>query len=475
MQFSLVLLLSALSLSANVSAAAINHRHAMKPSGLPTGKRMVSVPLTRGSPSKMASSFVGKRLSAVEFIQSQRARVQRKYNLRKPDDGDDPSDDESSTNVPLVNESDDDYYCQISIGTPGQTFNVQVDTGSSDLWIPGSDCTSTACLNHTRFDGSKSSTYQATGQNFSIQYGSGYMTGVVGQDVVNIAGLSINQSFGMSLTEDDTFDQGALDGLIGMAFESISSEGVTTPFDNLVQQQGIGSLFSFYFNFAANGGQGGELTLGGYDNSKFTGDIKYSPLTAETYWNIGLQSVTVNGKDAGVQPQDATIDTGTTLIIAPDSDAQAINNLIGAKPIQGQDGMYSLPCNIAGLPDVVLTFNGNKFTVPPEAYVFSNGDGTCVSGISGDGGMGMTSWIAGDVFLRNYYSVFDEGNSQVGFAPLASQSKSFVKPAPRLVPAHHPASPSSTSKVSKKTVGKKTVGRKAVGRKAVSKKMNRRL
>jgi saccharopepsin len=474
MQFSLVLLLSALSLSANVSAVAINHRHAMKPSGLPTGKRLVSVPLTRGSPSKKkTSSFVGKRLSAVEFIQSQRARVQRKYNLRKPDDGDNgPSDDGSSTNVPLVNESDDDYYCQISIGTPGQTFNVQVDTGSSDLWIPGSDCTSTACTNHNMFDGSKSSTFHSTGQNFSIQYGSGSMTGVVAQDVVGLGGLSIKQSFGMSLTEDDTFDQGATDGLIGMAFESISSENVTTPFDNLVQQHGLDPVFSFFFNFAANGGQGGELTLGGYDSSEFTGDIQYSPLTNRTYWNIELQSVSVNGQDSGIQSQDAAIDTGTTLIVVPDSDAQAVNQLIGAQAVEGQDGVYSIDCSTDGLPDVTLTFGGNKFSVPAAAYVFSNGDGTCMSGFAGMGDIGLNLWIVGDVFLRNYYSVFDSGNNQVGFAPLASKSSddSFAKKGPRPVPAHHRAAPASSSKVAKK-VAKKLPGKIQ----KVTKKMNRRL
>jgi len=421
MQFSLAFFLAALSLSATASAAAVGKRPVTKLAPAPNGSKLYTVPLKRGNPK---SSFTGKRLSAIDFVRSQQARVARKYKLMRTtskddvgDDGDDGT-DSSSANEPLTDESDMDYYGQVGIGTPPQQFNLLFDTGSSDLWVPGKKCTqSSSCLNHKKFDGSKSSTYKAGTKTFSIQYGTGSMTGVVSQDVVSLGGLKFKQSFGEADTEADFFNQTAFDGILGMGYSTISSEGVETPFNDMVSQLKIGSLFSFNMNFFANGGAGGELTLGGYDSSKFTGDIQYSPVTTQTYWNIGLQSVTVNGQDTGVQAQDAAIDTGTTLIVAPDADALAINQALNAQAVEGDGGIFSISCDTSSLPAVTLTFPGGSFDVPPSSYVLSNGDGTCISGISGDGGMGLTQWIVGDVFLRTYYAVFDSGNNQVGFAP----------------------------------------------------------
>jgi len=439
MQFSLAIIVSALSLSATVSAAAVGKRTAGH------GK-LVTMPLQRGNPK---ASFTGKPVSAVDFVRSQRARVARKYNLRQKanrddfgdegddgDDGDDGGSDSSShpaANEPLVDESDVDYYGVVSIGTPAQKFNLLFDTGSSDLWVPSIQCTtSSSCLNHKKFDGSKSSTYKAGTKPFSIQYGTGSMTGIVSQDVVNVAGLSVKQSFGEAKTEADFFNQTAFDGILGMGFGTISSEGVTTPFDNMVQQLGISPVFSFHMAFSASGPPGGELTLGGYDSSKFTGQLQYSPVTTQTYWNIGLDSVSVNGQDIGIQAQDAAIDTGTTLIVVPDSDAQAINQALDPTSVEGQDGTFSISCDTHKLPNAVLTFNGNSFSIPPTSYVFSNGDGTCISGFAGDGGMGLFQWIVGDVFLRTYYTVFDSGNNQVGFAPSAGTPSFGPRPTPRL-------------------------------------------
>ncbi|KAG9031854.1 hypothetical protein FS837_002876, partial [Tulasnella sp. UAMH 9824] len=47
----------------------------------------------------------------------------------------------SSASNPLVNEQDFLYYGNLSVGTPAQVTTIDFDTGSSDLIIPTSDCT----------------------------------------------------------------------------------------------------------------------------------------------------------------------------------------------------------------------------------------------------------------------------------------------------------------------------------------------
>ncbi|XP_066559245.1 pepsin A-like [Amia ocellicauda] len=309
------------------------------------------------------------------------------------------------TNEPMTNDADLAYFGVISIGTPPQSFKVVFDTGSSNLWVPSIYCNSAACGNHQRFNPSQSSTYRSTSQTLSIQYGTGSMTGILAYDTVTVAGIvDTNQIFGLSESEANFMYYMEADGILGLAFPSIASSGATPVFDNMMNQGLVSQdLFSIYLS--GNGQAGSVLTLGGIDPSYYSGQINWIPLSSETYWQISMDKVTINGNlvacSGGCQ---AIVDSGTSLVVGPNSDISNINAWVGGAQVNCN--------NIGNMPSVVFTINGIDFPLPSSAYVFQRSSG-CSTGF-GNGGSQL--WILGDVFIREYYSVFDRSNNMVGLA-----------------------------------------------------------
>ncbi|KAL7828333.1 hypothetical protein SRHO_G00319670 [Serrasalmus rhombeus] len=315
----------------------------------------------------------------------------------------------------MTNDADMSYYGEISIGTPGQTFTVIFDSGSSNLWVPSVSCTDYACQSHQKFDPSASSTFQNASEALFIQYGTGSMTGYLAYDTVTVGGMTIqNQIFGLSEAEATFMGSMTADGILGLAYQSIASDDATPVFNNMVSQGLVSQdLFSVYLS--SNEEQGSVVIFGEIDTSYYTGDIYWIPLSSETYYQITMDSVTINGETVACSGGcQAIIDTGTSLIVGPSSDISNINSWVGATTDQYGDATVSCS-NIQSMPSITFTLNDYTFTIPASSYV-SDMSGTCITGF---GGSSDSLWILGDVFIRNYYTIFNRGNNSMGLANLA--------------------------------------------------------
>lgn len=322
--------------------------------------------------------------------------------------------------VPLTNFLNAQYFGEISIGTPPQKFSVVFDTGSSNLWVPSTRCTSIACLLHRRYDSDKSNTFKPNGTEFEIRYGSGSLEGIISNDVLQVADLKVTeQDFGESIREPGiVFTFGRFDGIFGLGYDNISVKGVVPPFYHLVNRKLISEpIFSFWLNDAdKNNTIGGELIFGGIDESHIAEDIHWTPVKRKGYWEITLEKVVFGEEEAEMEGTGAVIDTGTSLIGVPTIVADLINKQLDAK--KNFVGQYIIDCEkVPSLPDLSMQFNGKLFTLNGSEYVLK-AQNQCVSAFIGldiPEPLGPI-WIIGDVFLRKFYSIYDLANHRVGLA-----------------------------------------------------------
>lgn len=136
-----------------------------------------------------------------------------------------------------------------------------------------------------------------------------------------------------------TFAAEPEDGILGMAFQTISQMNAAPYFQTAVQQKSTKSPI-FAFRLAD---EGGELYLGGVNKQKFSGSIQYHRLNSDAYWQIPGQAL-VNGNVA--VKNSFIMDTGSSLIIAPPYEAQQWwSQVPGSQPVAGADGYYSYPCD----------------------------------------------------------------------------------------------------------------------------------
>jgi len=321
----------------------------------------------------------------------------------------------SSSDIVITDYQNAQYYGSANIGTPAQTFNVIYDTGSSNLWVPGTKCGFLACLGKTIYHSERSSSYVANGTEFRIEYGSGPVAGVTSQDTAYMAGFPIPRQLFAEIDDVSglgvAYKAGKFDGILGLAWDSISVNGMKTPFHGLVD---LGVLDQDLFAFYLGDNMDGELTIGGMDQKHYNGIVLYTKLNSETYWRIPMDGMTVNG-DSVTSQDSAVIDSGTSLIAGPKTEVKALARKVGATTFA--NGEYKIDCDNSGdFPDIVYRFSGVDYTLTKADYTIDGGGGVCLFGFVGLDLPGNVGWIVGDVFMRKYYTVFDWGNESVGFA-----------------------------------------------------------
>ncbi|KAI2730384.1 hypothetical protein CBS147332_2236 [Penicillium roqueforti] len=386
------------------------------------------------TPTKEGPYFLGTRMvqSGRQYTNKPvggRARLQQV--LQKKDATSDQVGQVSANDV----QNDSMYLAQVAIGTPAQTLSLDFDTGSADLWVWSTELPSktlSAYKNHTIFDPTKSRTYkEKEGSSWQIKYGDGSSaSGSVGNDNVNIGGLVVKgQAVEIADLLSEQFEQGAGDGLLGLAFGNINTvkpEPVSTPVENMISQTDIpksAELFTAKLGSWRDSDEPdkGEsfYTFGYIDQDTVKAaeaEIYYTPVdNSQGFWMFDSASATVNGKSIARAGNKAIADTGTTLALVDDETCQAIYDAIPGAEYDNESQGWIFPSNTPAnkLPVISFAVGDTQFVVQKEDLGFAEAkSGYVYGGIQSRGTMTMD--ILGDTFLKAIYAVFDAGNLRFG-------------------------------------------------------------
>jgi hypothetical protein len=330
--------------------------------------------------------------------------------------------------------TDYSYFIQAQLGSAATPMYMLIDTGASTTWVMGSGCTSDPCTKHTTFGSEDSSTLKDTGKSFSVEYGSGDVSGHYVDDTMKVAGMSVQYEFGLANVTSSQFSSFPFDGILGLA----RNDGNFN--DALKNSKMISAnIFAVSLSRNSDGTNDGEISFGAVDTTKYTGDITYTSTTDDSSWSIAMDDVTVGGTSAGVKGRTAYIDTGTTYAFAPPADVKALYKLIPNS--QSSDGVtYTFPCDTTA--QVAFTFSGKSYSVNAKDFIGASGSNNqCTGNIFG---MEVVSgsWLLGDMFLKNVYSVFDSDGKRIGESSLHNKTLlerlSLTSPIKVSPPSHQP-------------------------------------
>mmetsp|Transcript_8309 Transcript_8309/g.18615 ORF Transcript_8309/g.18615 Transcript_8309/m.18615 type:complete len:439 (+) Transcript_8309:97-1413(+) len=353
------------------------------------------------------------------------------------------------------------YYGVLKIGSPAQEFQMVFDTGSSDLWVPSTTCTtkSSNCSAKKAFDSTASTSYAEVAEgaknDFNIVYGSGPVTGKYGVDEITLADdYTVKKQTFAQVDATDGLGQVYLhakfDGILGLGFDTISrNPGVNTLIPNLKEGKVLDqAVFAFYLGDESDG----ELAIGGYDENRMQGEITWVDLIYPAYWLVEMgqikfgDTVISKGKSGGI------MDTGTSLIYGPQAQVMPIAKSVGAQFVP-QVGLFMVKCGTV-LPDLEFTIGGKALKIPGDKLLIKDDSGKyCFMGMAvmqfaedsevdtlgeeleekvvGEmknlAGAPVTpvppqyqgnTWLMGDSFLRQFYSIYDYTNKKFGMADL---------------------------------------------------------
>jgi hypothetical protein len=220
-----------------------------------------------------------------------------------------------------------------------------------------------------------------------------------------------NQIFGVLKSLSDPFKSLYGDGILALPPFDVKSPSFV---DNAFDEEKLSEIiFALYLPRTGEG----ELTMGGVNTTRYTGNLTYIPVSCPLVWQVTIEDITSRGRSLGITLEASIDTTASSIILDKRSAYNLFRTVRGAKRYTARH--WTFPCHSS--PDFSIMMNGVRFKIPKASINLGPvvaGSRDCVSAIMSGAEEGHA--ILGLAFVQNYYTVFDKTTypHRVGFAPI---------------------------------------------------------
>lgn len=326
-----------------------------------------------------------------------------------------------------------EYSGIVTLGNPPQEFEMVFDTGSANIIITSTLCSSGGCDHHRKYDQGLSSTSKIVRYlpkyssdyvsklgraEVHINFGTGQIKSYITKDAVCLDDkFCIKDAILLEAYYEsfNPFHMVKFDGIIGLGFTHLSVNEEANFIDLLYKQKKISEKkFAFYFN--KDDSEHSHINIGGIDDKYFKGEVHYFDVIGRDYWELKLNGIyyadTLLLNCQSIKCS-VIVDSGTSMITAPSGVHEALIQLSKVKE----------DCsNLNFLKDIKYDIGGHLFELGSDFYVMKYKDEifnktNCLNAlmelnISNE----KMVFILGIPFLKKYYTVFNREDSKLGFA-----------------------------------------------------------
>ncbi|KAI0660918.1 acid protease [Cubamyces menziesii] len=316
------------------------------------------------------------------------------------------------------------YITNLTIG--GTEYPLQLDTGSSDLWVKGSS--------HPLPQSTQ------TSYTLNLTYGIGYTYGNVAYTNVEFAGITVpNQAYIDASDASNPILSYGVSGIVGLGFTKLSSidhalqgvgktDGKSLLYNLFADNPKEPNFIAFALQRTTDGGGDveGSFTIGEYDDDykdvANSPKISTFPESDPTRWTVLLDALLVGEKSVPLSSVVANapsgkavvmFDSGTSYTYAPKDVCDALYSGVQGAAYNSDLGMWVVPCDAE--VDIALQLGTSVYPVHPLDVTPTNvaDPSMCVGSFVPQAvsvANGQFDWLIGDNVMRSIYAVYDFGD-----------------------------------------------------------------